>query len=112
MGVEVNNIGYDSGSEAVTAVLGGFVDFCQQQPAETASTLESGDLKALAIMSTERHPSELLANVPTAKEQGVDLFGGPVARESPPPRACLPRRAPRGKPALPRLRRTPPSRPR
>lgn len=74
MGVEVNNIGYDSGSEAVTAVLGGFVDFCQQQPAETASTLESGDLKALAIMSTERHPSELLANVPTAKEQGVDFL--------------------------------------
>lgn len=74
MGIEVNNIGYNSGSEAVVAVLGGFVDFCQQQPAEFAAQFEAGELKALGIMSKERHPSELLSGIPTSKEQGIDFL--------------------------------------
>lgn len=73
MGLQVKTVAYDSGSEAVTAVMGGFVDFCMQQPAEVASGLESGALKCLAIMSEERHPSELLKDVSTAQEQGYDF---------------------------------------
>ncbi|MBR0597589.1 tripartite tricarboxylate transporter substrate binding protein [Clostridiales bacterium BAD-6] len=72
-GMKVGNIGYGSGSEAVVGVMGDFVDFCMQQPGEFASQFEAGELKALAIMSDERHPSDALANIPTAKEQGVDF---------------------------------------
>lgn len=74
MGIDVKTVAYDSGSEVVTAVMGGFVDFCMQQPAELASGLESGALKCLATMSDEHHPSELLASVPTSKEEGLNLL--------------------------------------
>lgn len=53
--LNVKIITYDSGAEAVNAVVGGFVDFCMQQPAEVISGIESGKLHALAIMSEERH---------------------------------------------------------
>lgn len=74
MGIDVKTVAYDSGSEVVTAVMGGFVDFCMQQPAELASGLESGALKCLATMSDEHHPSELLASVPTSKEEGFEFI--------------------------------------
>lgn len=73
MGIQVKTVAYDSGSEVVTAVMGSFVDFCMQQPAELSSGLESGAVKCLATMSQGRHPSELLSSAPTSQEEGFDF---------------------------------------
>ncbi len=72
-GIDVGNIGYGSGSEAVVGVMGNFVDFCVQQPGEFISQYEAGELKALAILSDARHPSPALSEIPTAKEQGIEF---------------------------------------
>lgn len=71
--LDVKIVAYNSGSEAVTAVMGGFVDFCIQQPAEVYSGISSGRLKGIAIMSEKRHNNEVLADIPTMIEQGYDF---------------------------------------
>lgn len=70
-GIEVESVGYSSGSEAVAGLLGGFVDFIVQQPGEIYSQYKGGELKVLATMGSERHP--LLLEVPTCQEEGLDL---------------------------------------
>lgn len=71
VGINVDSVGYGSGSEAVAGLLGGFVDVIAQQPAEILAQYEAGEFKALAIMGDERHPD--FPDVPTLKEEGVDL---------------------------------------
>lgn len=70
-GIDVEGVGYGSGSEAVAGLLGGFVDFIVQQPGEIYSQYKGGELKVLATMGDERHP--LLTEIPTCKEEGFDL---------------------------------------
>ena len=72
--LKVKIITYDSGAEAVNAVMGGFVDFCMQQPAEVMPGLESGHLRAIAIMSEKRHRHEKLKVIPSSQEQGINFI--------------------------------------
>lgn len=72
--LDVKVVAYNSGSETVTAVMGGFVDFCIQQPAEVYSGIKSERLRGIAIMTDGRHDSEILKDVPTITEQGYDLL--------------------------------------
>ncbi len=69
--IEVEGVGYGGGSEAVAALLGGFVDVIAQQPAEILAQYEAGEFKALAVMGENRHP--LFEDVPTLAEEGLDL---------------------------------------
>lgn len=69
--IEVDPVGYGSGSEAVAALMGGFVDMIIQQPGEIYSQYKGGELNILATIGTERHP--LLSEIPTCKEEGIDL---------------------------------------
>lgn len=69
--IEVIGVGYDSGSEAVAGLLGGFVDFIVQQPGEIFAQYDAGELKVLAVAGTERNP--LLPDASTCKEQGLEL---------------------------------------
>ncbi|WP_207454425.1 tripartite tricarboxylate transporter substrate binding protein [Herbiconiux sp. SYSU D00978] len=72
-GVEFDRVPFESGSEVLAGLLGGQVDVASLNPSEVLGQLESGDLKALCAFSEERYEYEALADIPTAKEQGVDV---------------------------------------
>ncbi|WP_251979032.1 Bug family tripartite tricarboxylate transporter substrate binding protein [Salinicola avicenniae] len=67
-------LSYNNGGEAMTQVIGGHVDAFTGDISETQGFLESGDLRILAVLSDERLPGEF-ADIPTAKEQGIDAVG-------------------------------------
>ena len=64
---------YDSGSDAVVQLMGGFVDVVVTDIGEIAGFVESGDVKVLAVMADER--LEAFPDIPTAMEQGVAMTG-------------------------------------
>lgn len=72
-GVEFDRVPFESGSEVLAGLLGGQVDIASLNPGEVLGQLESDDLKALCAFSDERYEFEELADIPTAKEQGVDV---------------------------------------
>ena len=66
----VNYIAYSGGGQALASVLGGHVSAAVSGLGEFAAQIESGELRALAISSPDRVPG---VNVPTFRDQGVDL---------------------------------------
>lgn len=74
-GAKVKPVPFDGGAPAVAAVMGAQVDAAGSGVNEVKQNLADKKLKVLAIFHSERHPE--LADVPTAKEQGVDIeIGG------------------------------------
>lgn len=72
-GVEFERVVFESGGEIVTAMLGGDIDLASLNPGEVIGQIESGDLKALVAFAEKRYEGGQLADVPTAKEEGVDV---------------------------------------
>ena len=72
-GAEFDRVVFESGGELTAALLGGQVDIASLNPGEVMGQLESGDLKALCAYSEERYDYEELKDIPTAKEQGIDV---------------------------------------
>ena len=72
-GVEFDRVPFESGSEVLASLLGGQIDIASLNPGEVLGQLEAGDLKALCAFSDERYDYEQLADIPTAKEQGIDV---------------------------------------
>ena len=66
------NIMATSTGELIPGLLGGFYDVVVVGANEGAEFLKSGDLRAIAITSDERVPGDF-ADVPTLKEQGIDV---------------------------------------
>ncbi|MEM7737028.1 MAG: tripartite tricarboxylate transporter substrate-binding protein [Deinococcota bacterium] len=62
---------FDGGGEAMTSLLGGFIDVFPGDAAEAKGQLEAGDIRILAVLSPERLPAPY-ADVATAKELGYD----------------------------------------
>lgn len=62
-------ITYDSTSDAITAALGGNVDFVISKPAAASQYVESGGLKPVVALSSERYGGNL-ADAPTMSEIG------------------------------------------
>ncbi|WP_117232641.1 tripartite tricarboxylate transporter substrate binding protein [Vibrio maerlii] len=73
-GIKLNAIPYNGASEAIPAVLGKHTDVTMVTPGEAIAQLRSGQLKALGVMSNER--ISYIPDVPTLKEQGVDVVTG------------------------------------
>lgn len=73
MDVKFDRVPFESGSEVLAALLGGTIDIASLNPGEVLGQLESGDLKALCAFSEERYEYKQLADIPTAKEQGIDV---------------------------------------
>lgn len=71
--VEFQRVPYESGGEAIAAVLGGHVDVSLTNPGEVIGQLEAGDLKPLCVIAEERYEYEELADIPTTVEQGIDV---------------------------------------
>ena len=67
---QINYIPFSGGGEALAAVLGGQVSAGVTGYGEWAGSIESGDLRALALSSPERVEG---IEVPTLIEQGVDV---------------------------------------
>ncbi len=66
-------VAFEGGGEATTALQGGHVQVYSGDASEAAEKLEAGaPFRVLAVMSDKRLPG-LLADVPTAKEQGYDI---------------------------------------
>ncbi|WP_428241195.1 Bug family tripartite tricarboxylate transporter substrate binding protein [Gynuella sp.] len=67
-------LSYNNGGEAMTQVIGGHVDAFTGDISEAIGFIDSGDMRILAVLSDERLPGKF-ANIPTAKEQGIDAIG-------------------------------------
>ncbi|MCG7601524.1 tripartite tricarboxylate transporter substrate binding protein [Halomonas sp. McH1-25] len=65
---------FTGGGEAMTQVVGGHIDAFTGDISEAQGFMESGDLRVLAVLADERLPGDL-SDIPTAKEQGVDVVG-------------------------------------
>lgn len=70
--IDARHVPYKSGSEAVTAVLSGQIDFMFFTIPALLPQVEAGKLRALAITSLTR--SQLVASVPTVAELGYPGF--------------------------------------
>jgi putative tricarboxylic transport membrane protein len=69
---KVKYIGYDGSGEALTSLLGDNGQALASDLSGIAEFVKAGQVRILAVSSPERLQGEL-ANVPTYKEQGVDL---------------------------------------
>jgi tripartite-type tricarboxylate transporter receptor subunit TctC len=70
-GIEYNNIPYDGGGPATLAVLGGHADLTVGFSAQTLPQVAAGKMRALAVTDVKRLRD--LPNVPTMKEEGLDV---------------------------------------
>lgn len=68
----IRYVPFDGGGEAVTALMGGFVQVFSGEASEVEAHLEAGSLRVLSVLSPER-VAGLLAEVPTAIESGYDV---------------------------------------
>lgn len=71
-GITVTPIPHSGGAQAITTLLGGQTMIGTGHPAEIIAQLKSGKLKPIGIALPERDPA--LPDVPTFKEQGIDLY--------------------------------------
>ncbi|MEV7631427.1 tripartite tricarboxylate transporter substrate binding protein [Microbacterium sp. NPDC089318] len=72
-GVTFDRVPFEGGSEVIAGLLGGTVEVGSLNPSEVLGQLESGDLKALCALSEDRYEYDAIADIPTAKEQGIDV---------------------------------------
>lgn len=69
-GIEVNRVVYDTGSDSLTAILGGFVDVSVGEYGDMSGEVEAGNLKLLCVLSENRTS---LSEIPTTKESGFNF---------------------------------------
>ena len=72
--VDMTTVPYKGTAPAMNDLLGGHVDIMCDQTTNTTGQIESGKVKAYAVMSPKRLASGPLAKVPTADESGLKGF--------------------------------------
>jgi len=77
-GAQWNFISFPSGGERISNLLGGHVQIMVIEPQEAGEQIRAGNLRVIASLTEKRLAS--LPNVPTIKEQGVDVPLIPQAR--------------------------------
>ncbi|MDQ3458356.1 MAG: tripartite tricarboxylate transporter substrate-binding protein [Deinococcota bacterium] len=70
----VRYVSFSSGGPAIVEILGGRAEAFTGDVSEALPQIEAGNLKVLAVLSEERLGG-LLEDVPTAREQGLDVVG-------------------------------------
>ncbi|MGL4176172.1 MAG: Bug family tripartite tricarboxylate transporter substrate binding protein [Dermatophilaceae bacterium] len=68
---DVNYTGFPGAAQSIPQLLGGKVDIGLSAIGQYLSAIEDGKLRALAVAAPER--VQTLANVPTLKQEGVDV---------------------------------------
>ncbi len=71
---QIKYIGLDGGADAITQTVGGFTQAMTGDISEIVGFLESGDVRAIAVLTEERVPG--FEDIPTAREQGYDVVAG------------------------------------
>ncbi len=71
-GIKFKIVGYEGTADRQAALLGGFIDLGESNPAAGRKYFEAKKLKGLGIATEKRHP--LLPDMPTLQEQGIDVF--------------------------------------
>jgi putative tricarboxylic transport membrane protein len=71
--VQFERVPFESGAELLAALLGGQVAFAALNPSEILGQIQSGDVRPLCVYADERYEYEDLKDVPTAKEEGIDV---------------------------------------
>jgi putative tricarboxylic transport membrane protein len=72
-GVQFDRVPFEGGGEVVAGLLGGSVDVASLNPSEVLGQIEAGELRALCAVAETRYEFDALADIPTAKEQGIDV---------------------------------------
>jgi len=90
-GTELNMINFNSGGEALTALLGGHVHASLGNPLEFMGHLKSGAVRAIGVFRDTRFTA--LPDVPTMKEQGINapnfqMWRGVAIPKDAPPEAA------------------------
>ncbi len=67
----IKYIGVDGGADAITQTVGGFTQAMTGDMSEIVGFIKSGDVRAIAVLTEERVPG--FEDIPTAKEQGIDV---------------------------------------
>jgi tripartite-type tricarboxylate transporter receptor subunit TctC len=70
-GVNIVTVPFSGGAEATTALAGGHLMIGGGHPSEVIPHIKAGRFKPLAVVLPQRDPT--LPNVPTLKEQGIDV---------------------------------------
>ena len=70
-GTELNTVNFNSGGEALTALLGGHVHAVVSNPLEMMGHLKSGAVRAIGVFRDNRFAE--LPDVSTMKEQGIEV---------------------------------------
>jgi putative tricarboxylic transport membrane protein len=73
MGTQVSYISFNSGSEALVALLGGHIDMSSANVSEALELEKAKKIRFLGILTEKRLPNA--PNIPTIKEQGIDVVG-------------------------------------
>jgi putative tricarboxylic transport membrane protein len=69
-------IAYKGSADAITNLLGGHIDLVTTAAGNVSAHVAAGKLRVVGVSANKRFPGAL-ANIPTWKEQGVDLvYGG------------------------------------
>jgi putative tricarboxylic transport membrane protein len=68
----IRYVPFDGGGEAMTALLGGFVQVFSGEVSEILGQVQAGRMRPLTVMASQRLGG-VLTDVPTAKESGVDV---------------------------------------
>ena len=73
-GVDIQKIKYVSAQDGggMTQILNGSADVYSTGVAETVEQVKAGKIRVLGITAEERLDGEVLSDLPTAKEQGID----------------------------------------
>ena len=77
-GAQWNFISFPSGGERLSNLLGGHVQMMVIEPQEAGEQIRAGNLRVIAQLTEKRLAS--MPNVPTIKEQGIDVPLIPQAR--------------------------------
>jgi tripartite-type tricarboxylate transporter receptor subunit TctC len=72
LGIKPTMVPFNGAAPATNALVGGQVDYIVTGMADIGQQVQTGTIKAYAIVATERHP--ILPNVPTTIEAGLPEF--------------------------------------
>jgi tripartite-type tricarboxylate transporter receptor subunit TctC len=73
--IHLEQVPYQSAAEAMASLLGGHTQVAFVNPASAKEYIKNGMIRVLAIASEKRLADPIFANVPTFKEQGLDVIG-------------------------------------
>ncbi len=68
----IRYVPFDGGGEAMTALLGGFVQIFSGEASEVEGQVRAGRMRVLTVLAPQRLEG-FLAEVPTARESGIDV---------------------------------------